>query len=116
MKYRAGASKKCDFILCCREANGFPRDKAKRAGRLGNYGCDVPFDLITTMGEYINNNIHPEVVFWTGDNVPHNMWEEKSYRDKFVYSEVLTDFVRANLSYATVYPLFGNHDFEISNL
>ncbi len=47
-------------------------------------------DTITSMGEYINEHIKPDVIFWTGDNVPHNMHEEKRYEEKFEFVERLT--------------------------
>jgi hypothetical protein len=30
----------------------------------------VPVDVVTRMGEFINENIQPDVILWTGDIVP----------------------------------------------
>ncbi len=48
--------------------------------------------------------------------MPHNMHEEKRYEEKFEFVERLTEFFKANFSDVSIYPLLGNHDFEISNL
>ncbi len=74
LQYVAGASNKCDNIICCRADDGFPTDESLQAGSLGDFGCDVPVDVITTMGEYINANLKPDVIFWTGDVAPHDQW------------------------------------------
>ena len=68
------------------------------------------------MGEYVNEHIKPDVIFWTGDTVPHNMFEEKHFTDKLEYIDRVTSFFRANFTNMTVYPLLGNHDFAVSNL
>ena len=66
------------------------------------------------MGEYINANLEPDVVFWTGDSPPHDQWQyDLEYVQK--YQTALTDFLKANLSSFSIYPLEGNHDFEIIN-
>lgn len=75
LKYVSGTSRICNYVICCREVNGHPTDKSQQAGPLGTYGCDVPVDVLTTMGEYINANIKPDIIFWTGDIVPHDQWE-----------------------------------------
>lgn len=66
------------------------------------------------MGEYINANVKPDVVFWTGDVVPHDQWE---YDVEYVttYQTRLADFMKANLTDYSIYPLEGNHDFEVAN-
>ncbi len=53
LKYRSGASNDCRSAICCRAEYGFPRQKSKQAGPLGDYHCDIPIDTITSMGEYV---------------------------------------------------------------
>jgi len=72
LKYRAGASTKCSEVICCRATDGFPTDPALQAGPLGSFGCDIPVDVVTTMGEIINNEINPDVILWGGDVTPHD--------------------------------------------
>lgn len=66
---------KCDYVICCREVNGKPKHPNETAGPLGSYFCDVPIDTLTTMGEFINAEVKPDIVFWTGDIVPHDQWQ-----------------------------------------
>lgn len=74
MKYEAGASKKCDDIICCRASDGFPNDTSLQAGPLGSFGCDIPIDVVTKMGDYINNHVMPDVILWGGDVTPHDQY------------------------------------------
>ncbi|CDW80649.1 saposin b domain-containing protein [Stylonychia lemnae] len=112
--YVSGASTQCDNIICCRKENGFPTNKSIQAGPLGAYGCDIPIDVLTTMGDYINAEINPDVIFWTGDITPHDQWH---YTVDYVteYQTWLANFMKANFSDYVIYPLEGNHDFGEAN-
>jgi hypothetical protein len=85
-----------------------------KAGPLGTYGCDIPFDVVTTMGEYINSKVKPDIVLWTGDVAPHDQW---NYTLEYVtmLQTTLTNHFKANFSDYALYPLEGNHDFAIPN-
>lgn len=72
LSYVAGANNDCGDVICCRAKDGFPTEPEKQAGKLGNYGCDIPLDVLTTMGEIVNNEIKPDVMFFTGDTAPHD--------------------------------------------
>ena len=115
LKYAAGSNNQCRSPICCRSEYGFPREERRKAGPLGDYHCDVPMDTVVTMGEYIKEEIKPDVIFWTGDTTPHNMFEEKHFHEKFEFFEVVTDFFNETFPDVPIYPLLGNHDFEISN-
>lgn len=116
LEYAENSSTKCNFITCCRAKYGFPDTNHNKAGKYGSYECDTSLDLIISMGEFINKEIKPDVILWTGDSVPHNMWEEKNYKEKIKYLETVTDYFKANFTNTTLYPSMGNHDFERSNL
>lgn len=68
------------------------------------------------MGEFLNNEIKPAAILWTGDTVPHNMYEETHFSEKIVYMQRVTEFFDANMTTAPLYPVMGNHDYHISNL
>lgn len=68
------------------------------------------------MGDFMNAEINPDVILWTGDTVPHNMWEETDYSEKIRYIRRVTDFFDANMTNSTIYPVMGNHDYHVSNL
>lgn len=112
--YVAGSNKSCTDVICCRASDGFPTDPAEQAAPLGTFGCDVPFDVVTRMGEIINREIKPDVILWTGDIVPH---DQNSYTFDYVsgLQRQLANFFRANLSQYPLYPLEGNHDFVTPN-
>ena len=77
-KYRVGSLATCDSYLCCREEMGFPTDPADQAGLWGAYFCDLPIRTFRAMLEDIIENHGDEIdgVFWTGDNSPHDVWEQ----------------------------------------
>lgn len=74
MKYVTGASTTCDDVICCRESDGFPNDTSIQAGPLGSFGCDIPIDVVTKMGEFINAEVNPDVILWGGDVTPHDQY------------------------------------------
>lgn len=39
-------------------------------------GCNIPETTFTSMIEKVKNEIKPDVVFWTGDIVPHEIWNQ----------------------------------------
>lgn len=74
-KYKVGTNANCNMPLCCREENGFPSDPKDAARTYGEYNCDTAPIVLTMMFEYMRDTIKPEVLFWTGDMSPHNVWE-----------------------------------------
>ena len=60
--------------ICCRAENGFPTEDYRKAGYWGEYSCDIPSSVLEHMLEFIKKEIKPELIFWTGDNSPHNVW------------------------------------------
>jgi sphingomyelin phosphodiesterase len=75
MYYKAGTNKNCNMPLCCREENGYPADPADAAGVWGEYNCDTAPAALTKMFEYLRDEVHPDVLFWTGDMSAHSVWE-----------------------------------------
>jgi hypothetical protein len=72
LDYLPGASKTCKNVLCCRAEDGIPTDPADAAGPYGSLAlCDVPEVVLFKMGDKINE-LAPDVLFWTGDVVPHD--------------------------------------------
>ena len=70
-RYVAGTDVLCNLPLCCRAVNGFPTDPARQAGPWGNY----IESSIRSMLQFIKSDIKPNMIFWTGDNAPHDMWD-----------------------------------------
>ena len=114
LDYVPGSAKVCDDILCCRAYAGFPEEKENQASPWGEYECDLPFSTFAAMGDFIREEIKPDLIAWTGDVPPHDMW---NYNLDYVkkYQGVMTDFFKANFSDFSLYPLEGNHDFGDAN-
>lgn len=68
------------------------------------------------MVEFINNDIKPEAILWTGDSFPHDEWKSPPFSAKKAVLDKLNEIFLANLTYPTMYPVIGNHDLEISDI
>lgn len=68
------------------------------------------------MGEFLNSEIKPAAILWTGDTVPHNMYEENDFSEKIKYMKRVTEFFDTNITDSPIYPVMGNHDYHYSNL
>jgi hypothetical protein len=68
------------------------------------------------MIDFINVEIKPEAILWTGDSFPHDEWESPKFDDKRIVLDTLTEMFLANLTVPTMYPVIGNHDLEVSDI
>lgn len=64
------------------------------------------------MLKHIQENVKGiDAVFWTGDNSPHNTWdnsnEEVTHYTKVLTAEIKDSFKGTNIP---IYPSTGNHD------
>lgn len=72
LDYAVGSATVCHNVMCCRADDGFPTDPAHQAGPYGSLSyCDVPVSVLDKMTEKVNA-LAPDVLFWTGDVVPHD--------------------------------------------
>jgi len=71
--YMEGASNDCGKPLCCRSDSGMATSDETRAGKWGNFKCDLNKPTFDTMLAYIKDTIKPDAVLWGGDSVPHNL-------------------------------------------
>lgn len=119
MDYAEGSLAKCDGYLCCRAENGFPTDPSLAAGKWGGYLCDMPMITLQSMLSHIVETHGDDIqsIFWTGDNSPHNVWEntveEVSYYNKLVTQEIKDAFAGMGIP---IYASTGNHDTWPVNL
>lgn len=96
--------------LCCREENSYPANPEHAAGRFGDYNCDTNLETITSMFNFMKNEIKPDVLFWTGDMSAHSVWEnsnEEVAEVNYVVAKLMQEVFGDSLM---VYPLQGNHD------
>lgn len=111
MEYKVGSLWKCEGYLCCRDVNGYPSDKALQAGPWGGYLCDLPEQTLQNMLEHVRDVVKPDIMFWTGDNSPHDTYANTS--DQVTdYTLKITEMIKNTFKDApiAVYPTQGNHD------
>lgn len=63
------------------------------------------------MLEFVKNTVKPDIIFWTGDNSPHNVWENDNSEVSNATARI-TSVLKQHLNGTTisVYPIQGNHD------
>lgn len=69
--YTAGRSNFCGEALCCRMDSVMPRNLSETAQKWGDYKCDLPPITFQSMLDFIKDEIHPDLVLWGGNSVPH---------------------------------------------
>jgi hypothetical protein len=72
LDYIPGTSIVCTGGIGCRSECGYPADPKLAAPLYGSYGCDVPLITFELMNKFINEELKPDVIFWTGDVPPHD--------------------------------------------
>ncbi len=109
-EYMPGSNANCNMPLCCRAENGIPADPKDAAGEWGSYLCDPPRNIVTAMFEFMRDEIQPDVLFWTGDMTPHNVWSNTA-EEVAMYQYVISKEMQETFGDKfMVYPLQGNHD------
>jgi len=118
--YKAGSTAECDnHILCCQEQYGYPDPnkplpagaRNPGAGQFGdNRTCDAPMEMLELALSHVQKT-HPDidVVYMTGDLVPHNIW----YTNQEENSEIIRDVSAVIRNYfpdTRVIPCLGNHE------
>jgi sphingomyelin phosphodiesterase len=115
-EYLVGGNTECDFPICCRAENGIPSDQSTTASRWGAYTCDLPSATLESMLAYVRDVVKPDIVIWTGDSVPHNIWgvsEEEVVDGVTRVSDLVFRYLGAT---AKIYPGMGNHDLYPLNI
>lgn len=100
LEYVEGSSADCGLPLCCRDGVG-------SAGAWGDYNCDVPYQTMEAALRQLAT-YEPEFIIWTGDNPPHNVWNQ-SYEYNGLYTSEAVSLVREVFPSIQVYPALGNH-------
>jgi sphingomyelin phosphodiesterase acid-like 3 len=100
--------------LCHADKNGNTANV--NLGQYGNYSCDAPLSLVSNAVAAAQSILaQPELILWTGDNVPHI----DNYTDEYVINAINTTTSVLKNGFPTtttqVLPVFGNHDYAPSN-
>ncbi|KAI1714947.1 calcineurin-like phosphoesterase domain-containing protein [Ditylenchus destructor] len=83
-------------------------------GRYGDFKCDAPLTLIEHAMRGAKSILpSPELILWTGDNVPHkNKYNEDSVINALTTT---TNLFREIFPGVLVLPVYGNHDYAPGN-
>ena len=88
--YTPGTLSNCKDYLCCRKDSGFPTHKDDiAAGEWGSTMCDIPAKTFKSMLDHIVETDLPDMVFWTGDNSAHNVWNNNA-NESIMYTVEVT--------------------------
>lgn len=107
--YSPGMSNTCGRPLCCRSDSGIGTNATDTAGKWGDYQCDIPVRTLDSMLGFIKDTIKPDMVFWGGDSVPHNI-ETLDLKSNVEIVKNVTIQVKAGLDGLRIIPAIGNHD------
>ena len=105
LEYKQGAATDCGLPLCCRAE--YPGTGS--AGPFGDYNCDIPYATLASGIEAISA-LKPDFVLWTGDNPPHNVWNQsQAYNMQYITeaNALLENYFKPGVT--AVYPTLGNH-------
>eukprot|EP00731_Ephydatia_muelleri_P015723 Em0009g147a len=79
------------------------------AGHYGDYNCDLPITTLELLADTIKAlDPQPDVIVYTGDNPPHDIWNE-TYNSQLGATQFLVDYLAQKLN-RTIYPAMGNHE------
>ncbi|XP_028967824.1 sphingomyelin phosphodiesterase [Galendromus occidentalis] len=112
-RYVPGSLVDCNDPLCCR-ANSTPKKnplgEPAKAGFWGTYSrCDVPQRTLRESVRYLAEVVKPDVVYWTGDIMPHDVWENTREDNLRQFNDTLS-LLKTHLPAVKVIPAMGNHE------
>ena len=69
------------------------------------------------MLNFITDELKPDIVFWTGDNTAHNVWDNTA-DETAIYTITVTNMMKQAFknSNITVLPIQGNHDTWVEEM
>lgn len=108
--YQEGSNPYCGEPLCCR-SNDKPPDPGKpKAGKYGDYQCDIPTITFENMLQHLNATQQKfDYAIWTGDVPPHNIWNQ-SRADQIAALDYANKLIVEYLPGLKVFPAVGNHE------
>jgi sphingomyelin phosphodiesterase len=107
--YTPGMNNDCGKPLCCRSDSGLPASPEHAAGKWGDFKCDTTVHTLKSLFEHITDEIKPDMVFWGGDSIPHNL-DSLTFETNVHIMKNVTKDVAEGLSTFKIYPTIGNHD------
>jgi len=84
----------------------------------GNYNCDLPKETAELLFMYLKNmhpSEKPDLIFWTGDSTPHDVWNQTIHKN-IMYTVEISKFLDDNMPEIPVVAVPGNHEFYPVNV
>eukprot|EP00753_Platysulcus_tardus_P005028 PLAT1286.1.p2 GENE.PLAT1286.1~~PLAT1286.1.p2 ORF type:complete len:590 (-),score=272.05 PLAT1286.1:664-2433(-) len=108
-KYTVGTPAQCVEPTCCRKHDG-KLTGPRLAGYWGDYGCDTAKPMVAHAFQSMKAT-RPDVDFvvWTGDDPPHNVWNQ-SREFNLNASLTVTGLLQEAMGDTQVFPALGNHE------
>jgi len=70
----------------------------------------LPVRTLELFTNYVNKEIKPDFVLWTGDNAPHDTWTG-SQKAAYNATQIFVDLISKNNNFSLpIYPTLGNHE------
>lgn len=116
-EYREGTLEDCGVAACCRTTAGYPAAGEPGAGRWGSLHCDIPMETFANLLDYITGTVKPDIIFWTGDNTAHNVWNNTA-DETTIYTITVSNMIKMAFKDAgiTILPIQGNHDTWVEEM
>jgi sphingomyelin phosphodiesterase len=93
------------------------KEGEERAGFWGYPGrCDIPLHTLDLFVEEITQRIKPDFIIFTGDNPPHNPWNDNG-DEIYNITTIFVDLLLNKYNYTNpVFPVLGNHEEYTADL
>lgn len=116
--YEPNSNASCNEPLCCRVTSEDWKLKNVSAGYWSevNGDCDIPQHFVADSLKKIVA-AHPDLdaVFWTGDNVPHDVWNT-TQPINLRHIHTVTGMISVAFNNIPVFPVLGNHEVHPINM
>lgn len=78
--------------------------------------CDIPFSFVIEAIKHIGET-HKDIeyIFWTGDNVPHDIWNT-TRQINLRHNHMTAGIVNVAFNNKTIVPVLGNHEAHPINM
>ncbi|CAG9826411.1 unnamed protein product [Diabrotica balteata] len=107
-RYTVGRINSCDEPVCCQDDQPNATTSGEACGYWSDYiNADIPWrTVVNALNQTKNHNY--DYVYFTGDIVPHRLWDTSVEDNSKIISQILDAF--ADYYKVPVYPTLGNHE------
>ncbi|XP_022694615.1 sphingomyelin phosphodiesterase-like isoform X3 [Varroa jacobsoni] len=112
-QYAPGSNANCADPLCCHTDSTQKKGSSVGADNAGFWGtyvtCDIPERTLISALKYIEKQVKPDYIYWTGDIISHNVWQTTREGNLRQFNRTL-DVLRMYVPDVKVIPVIGNHE------